>query len=189
MERENDSTRLQRQATSVKWLRLCLQTIGAFSLLLLVAAAVTVAFGIYSGTSEKLNKATRKDSLFILNWGGIPTNQDFKVIARYESPRSFTGDHLDYYCIELPKFEVAEAEKNEWHDGPENDPLLSEALEFAVNDARMHGDCLPTASQANSEAMKIMFVSVTLHDREPTADDIILYDTKNRKLYYVSFKT
>jgi hypothetical protein len=32
-------------------------------------------------------------------------------------------------------------------------------------------------------------VSVTLHDREPTAADIILYDAKNRKLYYVSFKT
>jgi hypothetical protein len=73
MERENVSTRLQRQGTSVKWLRLCLQTIGAFSLLLLVAAAVVVALSIYSGTTEKLNKATRKDSLFILNWGGIPT--------------------------------------------------------------------------------------------------------------------
>jgi hypothetical protein len=127
--------------------------------------------------------------VFFLDFFLYRTNQDFKVIASYESPRGLTGDHLDYYCIELPKFEIAEAEKDEWHDGPENNPLLSEALEFAVNDARMHGDCFPDASQANSEAMKIMFVSVTLHDREPTAADIIFYDTKNRKLYYVSFKT
>lgn len=180
---------LKRRGAFVKWIRLGLQTVGALSLLLLAAAAVAVALGIYSGTSEKFNKATRKDSLFILNWGGISTNQDFKVVASYQSPRSLTGDHLDYYCIELPKFEVADAEKNEWQDGPENNPLLAEALELAANDARMHGDCFPAAGQVNSEAMKIMFVSVTLHDREPTAADIILYDTQNRKLYYVSFKT
>jgi len=173
----------------MKWLRLSLQTIGALSLLLLSVAGVVVALSIYSGTSEKFNKATRKDSLFILNRGGISTNQNFKVIASYQSPRSLTGDHLDYYCIELPKFEVADAEKNEWHDGPEKNPLLVEALELAVNDAHMHGECFPPVEKANSEAMKIMFVSVTLHDREPTAAEIILYDTNNSKLYYVSFKT
>src|ERR1700675_2136296 len=113
----------------MKWLRPCLQIIGALSLVLMAVAAIAVAWGIYNGTSEKFNKATRKDSLFILNWGGISTNQNFRVVASYQSPRSFTGDHLDYYCIDLPKFEVADAEKVEWHDGPEKNPLLAEALE------------------------------------------------------------
>jgi hypothetical protein len=173
----------------MKWLRLCLQTIGALSLLLLTVVAFAVALGIYNGTSEKFNKATRNDSLFILNWGGISTNQNFKVVASYQSPKNVTGDHLDYYCIELPTFEAADGQKGQWHDGPEKNPLLAEALKLAVNDARMHGDCFPTAEKANSETMKIMFVSVMLHDREPTAADIILYDTSNHKLYYVSFKT
>jgi len=103
----------------MKWLRPGLQIIGALSLLLFVIAAIVIGSDIYSGMSERFNKATPKDTLFILNWGGIPTNQNFKVIASYQSRRSFTGDHVDYYCIELPKFEVADIQKNEWHDGPE----------------------------------------------------------------------
>ena len=140
-------------------------------------------------TSEKVNRAKARDVLFILNWGGITTNQVFKVIASYESARSVTGDHLDYYCIELSKFDVADFAKNEWHDGPEKNPLLAEALELGVNDARQHGDCFPSAEEANSEAMKIMFWSVVIHGHQPTGADIILYDPRNKRLYYVSYKT
>jgi len=155
---------------------------------MLAAAAVAVGWTVYSGMSESFNKATPKDSLFILNWGGISTNQNFKVIASYQSKRSFTGDHVDYYCIDLPKFEVADIQKNEWHDGPEENPLLAEALELALNTAS-HSNCLPSVEKANSKAMKIKFVSVALNDRFPTAADIILYDTESGRLYYVSFKT
>jgi len=37
--------------------------------------------------------------------------------------------------------------------------------------------------------MKIMFCYVILHDRQPTAANIILYNPKNKRLYYVSYKT
>jgi hypothetical protein len=173
----------------MKWLRLCLQTVGALSVLLSVVGATAVAWNFYSPTSARINKATRKDSVFILNWGGISTNQDFKVVASYQSSRSLTGDHLDYYCIDLPKFEVAGPEKDEWHVGPEKNPLLADALDLAVNDARQYGDCVPSAERANSDAVKIMFVSTIVHGHQPTAADIILYDTNHHKLYYVSFKT
>ena len=173
---------------NMKWSRAGLITIGAASLLIAVGTAWLI-MGIASVRSERFNRAKAKDVLFILNWGGISTNQSFKVVASYESPRSLTGDHLDYYCIELSRFDVAEPAKSEWHDGPEKDPVLAEALEFGVNDARQHGDCIPSALEANSEAMKVMFRSVVKYGRQPTAADIMLYDPKTKRLYYVTYKT
>ncbi len=170
----------------MKWLRVGLEVIGAASLL---AFAIVATWSVYQSSSEKINRATRKDVLFVLNWGGISTDQDFKIISSYQSRRSFTGDHLDYYCIELPKFEVAEYAKDEWHDGPEKDSLLAEALKLAVDDARQHGDCIPSVEEANSPAIKVMFTTVVLHSRQATAADIILYDPRKRMLYYVSYKT
>jgi len=170
----------------MRWVRIGLEIVGALSLVFLGVLAVW----IFRDTAfERINKANRKDVLFVLNWGGVSTDQDFKVIASYRSPRSLTGDHLDYYCIELSKFEIAEWAKDEWHDGPEQNPLLAEALELALNDARQHGDCFPSPEEADSAAMKIMFCYVILHDRQPTAADIILYNPKNKRLYYVSYKT
>jgi hypothetical protein len=172
-----------------KWVRLILQIVGALSLALFVIAAVVIGWDAYTAMSEHINKATPRDTLFILNWGGIPTNQNYKVIGSYQSRRSFTGDHLDYYCIELPKFEVADEQKNQWHDGPEENPLLAEALELAVSNAHVDLPCFPPFEQVNSKAMKIKFENVTLHDGFPEGVDIILYDTERRMLYYVSFMT
>ena len=171
---------------AMKWLRLGLEVIGALSL---AAVAILVVLMIREWKVDKVNAATKSDALFILNWGGISTNQDFKVIASYRSSRNITGDHLDYYCLELPRFEIAEPMKDEWHDGPETNPLLAGALELAINSAKGHGDCLPSAEKANSETMKIMFWRVVLYGRQATAADILLYESKTKRLYYVSFKT
>jgi hypothetical protein len=91
-----------------------LEIIGAASLLAVVFLGVRI---VYGNSSDRVNKATRKDVQFAPNWGGISTNQDYRIVSSYQSSRSFTGDHLDYFCIELPKFEVAEWAKNQWHDG------------------------------------------------------------------------
>lgn len=170
----------------MKFLRIALEVIGALSLLVVLAASAWI---FRSASADKVNKTKPQDVRFILNWGGIPTNQNIKVIASYESARSFTGDHVDYYCIQLSKFEVPGPEKAEWHNGPEENPILAEALELGINSTGQYGDCFPSVEDATSGALKIMFWSVILHGREPTAADIILYDPRNKRLYYVSYKT
>ncbi len=169
---------------SMRWFRLGLEIIGAASVLLLLA----VVFLVFYESSDKIDSASKKDALFILNWGGISTNQDFKIVASYRSSRTFTGDHLDYYCIELPKFEVADYVKGRWEEGPETNPIFAEALELGANDAHEHGDCFPSGDEANSPRMKIMFESVYTSGHHPTAAEIILYDAKKSRLYYVSYK-
>lgn len=168
----------------MKWARMALEIIGAAALILLVVLAVSVI----GQSRDRVNRAKPKDVLHILNWGEIPTNQNIEVLASYESSRSFTGDHLDYYCIQLSKFEVADRAKNNWHDGPEQNPILAEALEQGANDAHQGNGCFPSPEEANSGTMKIMFGEVDVIDRHPNSANITLYDTKNRRLYYVSYK-
>jgi len=168
----------------MKWLRWVLGAIGVLSLLAVTFAGVWVL----RASSERTNADGRNNALFVLKWGGISTNQDFKVTSSYNSARNLTGDHLDYYCIDLATFEVADYAKEQWQDGPEKNPLLADALRSGIEAAREHGNCMPPVEQANSAAMKIMFWSVTLHGRYPSAADIILYPS-SRRLYYVSYKT
>jgi hypothetical protein len=169
----------------MKWLRLSLEAVGGLALL----SALIFAGGIYSDFSEKVNKATRKDVLFVLNWGGLPAEQDYKVVASYQSPRNFTGDHLDYFCIDLPRYEVAQWAKTDWQEAPEQNPLLAEALDLALAAAREHGDCIPSPEEVKTTGTKIMFQKVVLRSHQATAADIILYAPHKRVLYYVSFKT
>jgi hypothetical protein len=168
----------------LKWVRVGLEIIGAATLIFLVALGVS----IIQQSTDKINKAKSKDVLFILNASEIPTNQNLKVLASYESSRTFTGDHLDYYYIELPKFEVADREKNNWHDGPEENPILAEALEEGVNEAHQGNGCFPSPGEANSGSMKIRFGNVDVIDRNPNSADITLYDPRSGRLYYVSYK-
>ncbi len=168
----------------LKWVRVGLEIIGTATLIFLV----TLGVSIIQRSTDKINKAKAKDVLFILNAGEMPANQNLKVLASYESSRSFTGDHLDYYCIELSKFEVADRAKNNWHDGPEQNPILAEALEQGANEAHQGNGCFPSPGEANSGNMKIKFGNVDVIDRHPNSADITLYDPKNNKLYYVSYK-
>jgi hypothetical protein len=171
----------------MKWLRVALEIIGAVSLLAVVVLGARI---VYSNSSDRVDKASRKDVAFILNWSGLSPDQDYKIISSYESSRSFTGDHLDYFCIQLPEFKVAESAKDEWHDGPEKDPLLADALQLAINDAHQHGGgCIPSLEEASSTAIKLMFTQVLLRSRQATVADITLYDPQKKRLYYVSFKT
>lgn len=170
----------------MKWLRIGLEIVGAVALL----AAFVLAVLLYRQSfSDRVNAASKRDALYALNWGGISTNQDFKMISSYQSSRNVTGDHVDYYCIQLTNFEIEESMKDEWHDGPETNPLLAGALELALDSTGRHGNCLPSFEKANSPAMKIRFISVVLRDHFATAADILLYEPQSRRLFYVSFKT
>lgn len=169
----------------MKWFRFGLQIVGAASLL----ALGIFAWMVYRDMTEHVNAAGNKDVLLVLNWGGLSTNQTIHLVGSYRSPRSFTGDHIDSYCIQLSKFELTDVAKEQWHEGPEANPILADALELAVNDAHDHAACFPTFAEANSSTMKMKFGTVVLHDRQATAAEIVLFDPKTKMLYYVSFKT
>jgi hypothetical protein len=144
---------------------------------------------VYWQTSEHIDAAGSRGVSFVLNVGDIDTHQDIKVVGSYRSPRSFTGDHFDSYCIQISRFDLSNAAEKYWREGPEANTILLDALELGVNDAHDHASCFPTFAEANSSAMKIRFASVVVNDGQATAADIVLYAPKTKMLYYVSFKT
>ena len=169
----------------MKGLRIGLEVLGAAALSAIVVFGISV---VYSGSKDRINKASRKDVAFVLNLAGVPTDQNYRVVSSYESARSFTGDHLDYFCIDLPRFEIADRQKDDWHSGPESNPLMVEALKLALDGVHQRDNCIPAVQNANSPAMQIMFPQVVLRNGHATAADIILHDSQTRMLYYVSFK-
>ena len=165
----------------LKWFRVALEIVGALSL-------IGIAYFLWP-PSDRLNAASRKDVLRVLNRAEISTNQDFKILGSYQSSRSFTGDYFEYYCIALSKFDIANhGEVRLWNDGPEQNQLLVEALDGGVAEALAHGNCFPSSREANSEAMKMMFSSVFIDGHHPSAAEIFLFDPKNKRLYYVGYK-
>ena len=169
----------------MKWLRTGLQIIGAALLALLVAGA----WLIYRDMTEHVNAAGAGDASTILKRIDINPDPSKRVIGSYSSERSFTGDHVDAYCIQLSTFELANDTAKYWHEGPESNPILIDALHWALDDAHIHAPCFPTFEQANSKGVMLRFLSADLHDRMATAAEIVLYEPRTKMLYFVSYKT
>ena len=169
----------------MKWIRTGLQIIGAASLVLFVAGA----WLLYRDMTEHVNAAGEGDAVTILKRSDIGSKQNIMVIGSYRSERSFTGDHLDAYCIQLSRFELANDTAKYWHEGPETNPILFDAFQTVAHDAHAHASCFPTFEQANSKGIMLRFLSAYINDGMATAAEILMYEPKTKKLYYVSFKT
>jgi len=172
----------------MKVIRIFLQIIGAIALGTFLL--IVVWFFLNSPFSSK-SASNKNDAVFILNWAGINKNQDWKIIESSISARNMTGDHADYYCIQLEHFDMNSMRlKKEWRQGPEKNALLATAVEDAVEWAIYEGSkCFPTSDVANSSSMKIMFWSVKIHGRHPSAAKVILYQPETKRLFYVSYST
>ena len=170
----------------MKFVRIVLQSIGALTLILLVAVAV-YAFSSFSGTKKSLDK---DDAVFVLNWAGLNTAQQWSVIDGSISQRNITGDHADYYCIQLEDLAITQPNPIEWRAGPETNELLAEALEKAIGWAKHEGaTCFPPFEVANSEQMQILFWGMNTHGRSPAGAQVLLLQPSTKRLFYVSFDT
>lgn len=172
----------------MKALRIFLQIIGTLTL----AAILLIALWFFQFLPFTANTAPNKnDALFIFNWAGIDSHQNWRIIDASTSGRNTTGDHTDFYCIQLERFNVNEKlHQKEWRQGPEENALLAEALEQGASWAQHGGSkCFPSPEAANSSRMQIMFFSVTADGRRPTAARIILFEPESKQLFYVSYKT
>jgi hypothetical protein len=171
---------------TMRFVRVFLQCIGALTLVLAVAVALYVLPKL-SGPSKSTDK---DDAIFVLNWAGLNTKQHWTVIDGAVSERNITGDHADYYCIQLEDISVSSASLMDWRNGPEENELLSSALDQALDWAKHQGaTCLPSYDLANSKQTMILFTSMTTHGRNPAGAKILLLQPSTKRLFYVSFDT
>lgn len=159
-----------------------LQVVGALALLFVGAGAVWLYyFSPFSGPHERSGK---DEAVFVLNWAGLDPAQQWHVIDSSVSARNITGDHTDYYCIQLENIAIRDQNKEDWSPGPEANSLTSQALEDAIQWGQMAGaKCIPSIERANSPEMKIMFWSMTTHGRRPSGAKVILIEPSSKRLF------
>ena len=157
------------------------QVFGALALAAILAVFGYITYFFVSDT------ATKDNVQFVFNWGGIKTNQDYKVLSSFESQRSLNGDHLDHYCIQITDFSPSANEKENWASISE----LNSVAQEAVSQAQTNGKATQCFGRelGKSPELQAYVWSVTLHGRSVTAYDIILFDAQTKRLLYVSDKT
>ncbi|MEJ2230531.1 MAG: hypothetical protein P8X46_05055 [Nitrospirales bacterium] len=178
----------------LKILGIALQIIGVLTLIGVVAVSVMV-FPWLRPSGPKINHVTPDKAMFVLNWGQIGDKSKIqRVIHSYESPRSFTGDGIDAYCLQIDHFPEEVLPKDDagqevWLKPPIDDALLVEALKTATMMA--HSDNLawfPSAEALNSNRFYLNFWTIVAHNQMVTSVQLIAYDREEQKIYYADAK-
>ena len=178
----------------MKILRIILQIIGGIAIVGGIVVAILI-LRAYSTSGARTDHVTAGEAVFILHGGEIGNKSKvLHVLHSYQSPRSFTGDHIDAYCLLIDRFpeEVVRKEasgREVWLRPPIENPILVEAIKTASMMA--HSDNLvwfPSAEMLNSKRYYLSFQSIYAHNQIPTAVRLIAYDREERNIYYADVK-
>lgn len=142
----------------------------------------------YSPLSEKTDKASKEDAVFVLNHGNIVTDQDYEVIYSYESSSHPLGDHTDYYCLEIEKFELNPKFDNDWVKGPEKNEVYINARDITSSIGDI-GKCFKGEKDPNSENIFANIWSIKINRDYVIGGRVILYHEPTKRVLYVSFET
>jgi len=163
-----------------------LQIVGALSMFVTAIALGYLGYALASNVDRE-NAATRRSVEFVLNLGGLKAEQEYQVINSFESARSFTGDHLDCYCIQISDFSPSDSEREYW--------LVISSLDGPVKEAAIDALSSSNASAcfgrdvAGGGSLSVYLRSATLRTMRVTAYDMVFFDPNSKRLLYVSTKT
>lgn len=172
-----------------KWFWGGLEIVGVGFILLLGALAYSMWDAGHD--HEKVNRLKPKDANFLLEWGKIKDSAKVgNFLYSKVSSRSFTGDHADFYVLEMTEFpEESALPSGIWKSGPLTDPTLQKAVDFAMmwGDERYPG--FPERNGLASQRFLFSFPWIYLHGQRVTAAIVMVYDPQTRRLYIVDAKT
>jgi hypothetical protein len=175
-------------------LSVTLQAVGALSLTGVVVIVIWFFLSTRPGNA-KIDRVTPEKAAFILNWADIGKKAKItKVLHSYQSARSFTGDHVDAYSLQIDNFPEEVVRKDEtgrvhWLKPPLNNSILVEAVNTAAMSAESDNlKWFPTAKELNSGRFYLRFQSVLLHDQYPTSVQLTAYDRIDHKIYHADLK-
>lgn len=160
----------------------------------LVGVIIIAFFFFYSteiNNEPLVDKATREDVRFVLNWCGLGDQRIEKVLKSYVSPRSFTGDHLDAYSIKITDVTINELITNtdnrpgEWYRMDSLPTVLNEAVTF-VGGWQHETPWFPTEEELRKKNIYVYPWSIYCHGVTPSAAELIFVNPKDKIVYYVS---
>jgi len=174
-------------------LGITLQFIGGIAVVVTVVVGALVVWPMWPG-QPKVDQAKPADLLFVLNWGGIgETVKIQNVLHSYESRRSFTGDHIDAYSMQVEMFPEEVLKKGPmgqelWLKPPLRNSILIDAIETSARMAQDAGTWFPSAEVLNSDRFYLSFPMVYISNQTVTAVQLTAYDRHEKKLYYADCK-
>jgi len=156
-------------------MKILVKILASIGGLAVTVVAVAVAFYVYQmgPSAEKVNKASKKDVLFILNWGGLENTQGYEVLSSYQSPQTFLPDHLDYYCLQLENFNPNSEEKNTWVFGAEGNSLINEARKLLASSGKA-SQCFNTPISGIEQDVAAYIWAVRVHGRNVSGEGYYL---------------
>lgn len=161
--------------------------LGVLASLLVLAGMILFFYGMnFSG--EKIDLASKKDTLFILNWGGLDNTQQYEVLHSYQSAPHFLGDHLDYYCLQLETFTPNSRNQESWVFGAEENSLINEARTFVFSSAEAER-CFNEKLSGLEDSIAAYIWAIRVHSRHVSGAQIIFYHRPSNKVLYVSLET
>ena len=176
-----------------RFLGITLQFIGGIAVVVGITVGTLLVWPMWPGHA-KVDHANPGDLLFVLNWSGIGEKAKIQhVLHSYESRRSFTGDHIDAYSMQIDTFPeevLARGPMGQevWLRPPLDNPILIEAIETSALMAQMAGTWFPSAEVLNSERFYVSFPMIYIRNQSVTAVQLTAYDRHEKKLYHADCK-
>ena len=173
--------------------RLLLTIWGGISLLGTIIIIGYLFFGITIGNTNKEDKASKSDVIFVLNWCGLGGQRIDQVLRSYTSARSFTSDHLDAYAIKITNVTLDElTNKNEfrsgqWYSMDSLPPILNEAVTF-VSHREKEIPWFPTECSLRTTDFFVYPWSIYCHGVSPISAQLIFIKPADKTVYYISVK-
>ncbi len=172
----------------LKWAYNGLAIIGGFTILSLIIIFIYSSLSFTLFNKNKVNKATKSDVGFVLNWCGIGDDRINKVINSYESARSFTGDHLDAYAIKLNNVsidDITNRKNYKWYRCDKLPDILDKSVSF-IDGWTYEIPWFPKKMEQSNYYLypwSTYFNGVT-----PSSAQLIFLDVENEMIYYISAK-
>lgn len=172
----------------MKALKVTYQILSGLSLIVVLGVILVFGYFVITSTSGSDEKLSPQELLFVLNHANIITEQNYEVIYSYQSGSSFNGDHLDYYCIQLERFEFQSPKENEWVFGPETNDIYKKARDRVAQEGNSD-ECFPNNVNVNSKEVAAKIWSLQIRRDYVEGALVILFHKPSKRLLYVSTQT
>lgn len=134
------------------------------------------------------NEVTKSDVRFVLNWCGLGDHRIKRLSNSYQSGRSFTGDYLDAYSIDISEVTKEELQsKNGFYRLDSLPQVLNDAVIMASG-WRHEIPWFPRLKVLKKEDVYVYPWSINCNGITPTAAELIFVMPKDKKVYYIGTK-
>lgn len=161
---------------------------GGISLIGIILILGYLVYSMTIGNKNIENEATKSDVSFVLNWCELGDQRIEKVTNSYESSRSFTGDYLDAYAIDISEVTLDELKnKNGFYRLDSLPQVLNDAVKM-ISGWQHEIPWFPRLEDLKKEDIYVYPWSIYCNGIKPSGAELIFVVPKDKKVYYFGTK-